>query len=93
MVDDVEASPCPNRDDLCAYALGELSEGLLGLVAAHVAGCESCRKLLDELDDQSDSFVTHLRDQALGRGSSDETELGKLVRRAERLRCRHADED
>ena len=70
---------CPDRSLLSAYVLGRLSECDLDTVAHHVNGCEVCRAALAEMDQESDMFITKLR-QLLG---PDNLELRRAIMAAE----------
>src|SRR5215213_5003560 len=56
--------PCPTRDELAAFAAGDLPRAALERVARHAEGCGPCGQALDELDDRPDPLLDGLRTPA-----------------------------
>jgi len=53
--------PCPNREQLRDFAVGELSDASFSTIADHVQQCPACETLLKAFDDHGDGLVTSLR--------------------------------
>ncbi|HKB02215.1 MAG TPA: protein kinase [Gemmataceae bacterium] len=53
--------PCPTRDELAAFAAGDLPRATLERVARHAEGCEQCGQALDDLDGHPDPLLDGLR--------------------------------
>ncbi len=58
---DVNASGCPGRAELAAFATGNLSVQVFQRIARHVEQCSSCEAVLGALDDPPDPFLTRVR--------------------------------
>src|SRR5688500_7956997 len=56
--------PCPSRDDLAAFAAGDLPRAALERVARHAEACDHCGQALDALDGTTDPLVASLRSPA-----------------------------
>jgi hypothetical protein len=52
---------CPNRDELAAFALGDLPRERFEPIAAHAERCPRCARTLSELDELPDPLVDGLR--------------------------------
>jgi tRNA A-37 threonylcarbamoyl transferase component Bud32 len=63
---------CPDRDELAAFALGDLPLPTLEHVARHVEHCSTCEAALDGLDGQADRLVEQLQDLPAGPPSPDD---------------------
>ena len=59
------ANHCLNRDELAAYAAGQLSEQAAEDFDRHVGDCESCRSTLDTLNHTYDSLLVRLQNQSV----------------------------
>jgi eukaryotic-like serine/threonine-protein kinase len=55
------AEPCPSRDELAAFAAGDLPRSAFERVARHAEACDRCGRLLDELDAGADPLLAVLR--------------------------------
>jgi hypothetical protein len=55
------AETCPNRDELAAFALGDLPRDRFEPIAAHAERCPRCARTLSELDELPDPLVEGLR--------------------------------
>src|SRR5262249_29870051 len=55
------AEPCPTRDELAAFALGDLSRDRFEPIAAHAERCPRCARTLSELDELPDPLIEGLR--------------------------------
>jgi len=78
------STPCPSREELQAFALGNLTSPTMERLAQHVIECPSCDATLCSLDEQADGLVTELRQLETG-GSAVVTvpqELLKVARSA-----------
>jgi serine/threonine protein kinase/Leucine-rich repeat (LRR) protein len=53
--------PCPQQDQLSAYAFGTLDESHARGVAEHVEHCPACDRTLQRLDREEDTIITQLR--------------------------------
>src|SRR5262249_47386633 len=58
------AEMCPNRDELAAFALGDLPRDRFEPIAAHAERCPRCARILSELDELPDPLVEGLRGPA-----------------------------
>ena len=54
-------SPCPRRDELVRFAVGDLDGAALARVGTHVESCSICEATLQELEDHPDALVSALR--------------------------------
>ena len=54
-------SGCPDRDDLLAFALGDLSAVAIGAVEAHLRACAACSADIAAHDAAADPLLTALR--------------------------------
>src|SRR4026207_335064 len=52
---------CFTRDELREYLLGELPDGELNRVAAHLEACAACEATVSQLDPDSDTLIESLR--------------------------------
>ena len=57
----MSSSACPPRNELAAFALGELSESALEAILKHIENCPTCDRTLQELDQLSDPVIAGLR--------------------------------
>jgi WD40 repeat protein/serine/threonine protein kinase len=57
----MSSDKCPTREELAAFALGELPEATLQGIAVHVEVCPACDHTLQELDQVSDAIIAGLR--------------------------------
>ena len=57
----MSSTTCPPRNELAAFALGELSESALEAIVSHVETCPACDRALQELDQLSDPVIAGLR--------------------------------
>lgn len=55
------SSLCPHPDQLRAFSLGTLTEGVLERVAEHVLACPDCEQTLNAIDDCCDGLLSELR--------------------------------
>jgi eukaryotic-like serine/threonine-protein kinase len=60
-VQPIPSDACPSRDELAAFAAGDLSRAALDRVARHAEQCTHCEKSLDEFDAVADPLVADLR--------------------------------
>ena len=56
------STTCFSRDELKNYLLGDLPEAASGAVALHVETCVECEATVTELDRESDTLITSLRE-------------------------------
>src|SRR5262245_40884531 len=54
-------TPCPDDEELAAFALGGLSLIRLDQLADHLSDCPHCQARLGDLDDRTDPVVRALR--------------------------------
>ncbi len=52
---------CPTRDELAAFALGDLARDQFEGIACHAERCPRCARALSELDELPDPLVEGLR--------------------------------
>jgi WD40 repeat protein/tRNA A-37 threonylcarbamoyl transferase component Bud32 len=72
------STPHPSADQLRAFAQGLLAPDLVAEVEGHVAGCDSCCRLLEETP--ADSFVSRLRAaEPAGQGTTADATAATLV--------------
>lgn len=62
--------PCPTRDELAAFAAGDLPRAALDRVARHAETCVRCGQVLDELDEPADPLLAGLRSPTAGSEST-----------------------
>jgi serine/threonine protein kinase len=60
----VNTTDCPDQAALAAFATGNLSGPAFQHIAHHVEHCRPCETALAALDDQTDSFLSRLRQSA-----------------------------
>ena len=53
--------PCPSRELLRAFCLGDVEDWQLEELSGHIDECPACADLLGKLDDERDGLVTELR--------------------------------
>jgi eukaryotic-like serine/threonine-protein kinase len=58
--------PCPSRDELTAFAAGDLPRTAFERIARHAETCNRCGQTLDQLDGVTDPLVVGLRAGASG---------------------------
>ena len=72
------AETCPTRDELAAFAVGDLARDRFEGIAVHAEQCPRCARTLSELDELPNPLVDGLR-ASRGRADLDdagETSLG-----------------
>src|SRR5262249_39069882 len=69
---------CPSREELAAFAVGDLPRQALARVAGHVEECPACETTLQTLDGLPDPLVAALRQPAPGDGTVDHVPAGLL---------------
>lgn len=72
---------CPPRDQLAAFALGDLDDALIEAVADHLDICAACETTVTRLEGESDTFVARFRSPVEMAAFSDEPEFRQAVAR------------
>lgn len=80
----VKQSGCPAREDLIAFAEGDLAESESETVADHVSQCESCERLLCDSTLSASSLLLQLRMAATLEPVTNEPECIQMVAAASR---------
>jgi WD40 repeat protein len=63
-------SDCPTEAELTAFHLGDLPEGVLDEIAAHLEGCPHCEAAARALDELTDPTLTPFRRSAQGHAAA-----------------------
>lgn len=61
---------CPERDELRAFAIGDLSTASFARIARHVEECPECESVLQAFDSHADALVTSLQQLTPGQDAS-----------------------
>jgi eukaryotic-like serine/threonine-protein kinase len=64
------AGGCPSPEELCAYGQGQLPLERLEAVAEHIDSCPHCASSLQDLAEERDTLVSHLRRYVPERGAA-----------------------
>lgn len=75
--------PCPSRDALSGFVLGNLSPQSIEAIGQHIDTCVICQKALDTLDALEDSVVADLKEPV--RPCPADPQLEEQIRRAEEI--------
>ena len=74
---------CPDREQLRAYATGDVFGQAADTLAEHINTCGGCQALLETIDDAEDSLVVRLRRAPQHDKYRNETQCQVALRRAE----------
>jgi anti-sigma factor RsiW len=81
----VDVQTCPSKEELLAYALGQLPDADLGRVADHLDRCPTCQQASAVLDWADDAVTETLRKPLPQDPFQDEPECRDLLTRAEAI--------
>ncbi len=79
-------SGCPQRTELAEFATGNLSEKSFRRIARHLESCQLCERLLAELENAADGFLSLVRQAATENGAHGEPVPSELITAAQSLR-------
>ena len=82
---------CPEPAALVEFRTGNLSGPTLERIAAHVQHCAACETALDALDEQTDAFLSRLRQAAITDQPADESVPHELLAAARACRDQPAE--
>ncbi len=77
---------CPNREDLAAFASGNLPNRSFHRIARHLETCASCEAALGEFDDPADPLLSQLREAASEQSASADSVPADLLAAVQSLR-------
>ncbi len=73
---------CPDRRELSAYLLGDLSEEDAGRLLRHVETCPDCETAIGTLESTSDTLIGRIRQPVPADRFAEEPECGEALARA-----------
>jgi eukaryotic-like serine/threonine-protein kinase len=82
----VSAATCPDRTKLAEFVAGNLDEMVFLRLAQHIEGCTACERVLGELDEATDPFLSQVRQAATGAAAAAEPILSDLLNAARSCR-------
>ena len=86
----MNATSCPNREELAAYLLGRLPKPEAEIVEEHLASCTTCEVTVASMDGIADTVVAGLRQRPAEDPYTDEPEYRRALAELQAL---HAAED
>jgi anti-sigma factor RsiW len=81
----VAEEPCPPREELLAFTLGQLPDEAVGRVTDHLDRCPTCQRAVEVLDWTDDAVTATLRKPLPVEPFLDEPECRDLLLRAEAI--------